>query len=123
MRVIVNKLEYEAIMERINELVEIVDDNMPATDKNYIELDFLTDLVVAFEKEHYPIGKLLLRDVLKSRMNEMRLTQRGLADMIGISAPRVSEYLTGKSEPTLQIARKIHQQLGIDADVILNASM
>jgi len=71
MKLITNKAEYEAIMARVDELVEIVDDNTPQTDKHYIELDFLTDLVVAYEKEHYPIGKPILTDVLKSRMYEM----------------------------------------------------
>jgi HTH-type transcriptional regulator/antitoxin HigA len=65
--------EYEAIMERVDELVELVDDNTPPADKNYIELDFLTDLVVAYEKEHYPIGKPVLMDILpESRSRHCR---------------------------------------------------
>jgi HTH-type transcriptional regulator/antitoxin HigA len=44
-----------------------------------------------------------------------------LAKMLGISAPRVSEYLAGKTEPTLRVARKIHRELNIDANVILGA--
>jgi len=119
MKRIVNNTEYEAIMTRVNELVEIVDDLTPVTDKNLIELDFLTDLIVAYEKEHYPIGKLSLRDVMKARMEEMNITQRSLAEMLEISAPRVSEYLTGKSEPTLQVARRIQKKLNIDASVIM----
>jgi HTH-type transcriptional regulator/antitoxin HigA len=47
-------------------------------------------LVVAYEKEHYPIGKVSLKDVLKTRMYEMNLTQKTLAEMLEISAPRVS---------------------------------
>jgi HTH-type transcriptional regulator/antitoxin HigA len=121
MKLITNKSEYEAIMARVDELVEIVDDNTPSTNKNYIELDFLTDLVVAYEKEHYPIGKPVLTDVLKLRMYEMSLTQKTLAEILEISAPRVSEYLTGKSEPTLQVARRMYKKLNIDADVILGA--
>ena len=57
MRLISNETEYKAIMARVDELVEIVDDNTPPTDKNYVELDFLADLIVAYEKEHYSIGK------------------------------------------------------------------
>ncbi|MDR3260209.1 MAG: transcriptional regulator, partial [Tannerella sp.] len=76
MKLITNKAEYEAIMARVDELVEIVDDNTPQTDRNYIELDFLADLVVAYEKEHYPIGKPSFTDVLKTRMYEMDLTQK-----------------------------------------------
>jgi HTH-type transcriptional regulator/antitoxin HigA len=121
MKRIVNNTEYEAIMTRVNELVEIVDDHTPLTDKNLIELDFLTDLIVAYEKEHYPIGKLSLCDVMKARMVEMNITQRVLAEMLEISPPRVSEYLTGKSEPTLQVARRIQKQLNIDASVIMGA--
>ena len=59
MKLISNKAEYDAIMARVDELVEIVDDNTPPTDKNYVELDFLADLIVTYEKEHYPIGKFL----------------------------------------------------------------
>jgi HTH-type transcriptional regulator/antitoxin HigA len=59
MKMISNETEYEAIMARVDELVEIVDDNTPPTDKNYVELDFLADLIVTYEKEYYPIGKFL----------------------------------------------------------------
>ncbi|MDR1631351.1 MAG: helix-turn-helix transcriptional regulator [Dysgonamonadaceae bacterium] len=121
MKIISSKTEYEAIMARIDELVEIVDDNTSQTDKNYIELDFLTDLVVIYEKEHFPIGKLSLPDILKARMHEMNLTQKSLAKILDISAPRVSEYLNGKTEPTLRVARKIHKELNVDANVILGA--
>jgi HTH-type transcriptional regulator / antitoxin HigA len=61
MKRIVTYTEYEAIMLRVNELVEIVDDKTPSTDRNLIELDFLTDLVVAYEKEHYPMGKIIIK--------------------------------------------------------------
>jgi len=60
-----NQTEYEAIMARVDELVAIVDDNTPPTDKNYVELDFLADLIVAYEKEHYPIGKFLRSDAVE----------------------------------------------------------
>ena len=45
MKMIANKAGYEAIMAQIDELVEIVDDDTSETDKNYIELDFLTDMI------------------------------------------------------------------------------
>jgi hypothetical protein len=67
MKQIVHRTKYEAIMVRIDEFIELVDDNTSPIDKK----DFLVDLVVAYEKEHYPIGK---------------------------------------SEPTLQMARKMHKE-------------
>jgi len=60
-----NSSQYEAIMERVNELIEIVDDNTPQTDKNYVELDFLTDLIVEYEKENYDIGKPVRSDKIE----------------------------------------------------------
>ena len=71
MKLITNQTEYEAIMARVDELVEIVDDNTPPTDRSYIELDFLADLVVTYEKEHFPIGKSVLTDVFKTHMTEI----------------------------------------------------
>ena len=72
MRMISNETEYKAIMARFDELVEIVDDNTPPTDKNYIELDFLTDLIVTYEKEHYSIGKFLhSEEFLSTSLHEL----------------------------------------------------
>ena len=65
-KMIETKAQYEAIMARVNELVEIVDDNTPQNDKNYVELDFLADLVVDYEKEMYPIGKISFAQTLVS---------------------------------------------------------
>ena len=47
--------QYEAAMARINELLEIVDDNTPADDKNSVELVLLSNLVADYEDIHYPI--------------------------------------------------------------------
>lgn len=114
-----NEIQYGAIMKRIDELLEIVTDDTPQTDANFIELDVLSDLVEQYENIHYPISTPSLVDVLKLRMYEMNLTQAKLAELIGVSAPRMSDYLSGKSEPTLQIARNIHQKLNISPSIIL----
>lgn len=84
-----------------------------------MELNFLTDSVEEYEKIHLPIGMPSLADVLKLRMYEMNLTQNKLAEIIGVSASRVSEYLSGKSEPTFEVAKNIHKKLNISANIIL----
>ena len=35
----------------------MVDDNTPANDRNAVELTMMSDVVIDDEKEHYPIGK------------------------------------------------------------------
>lgn len=114
-----NETAYKATMARIEELLPLVDDDTPLTDKNLIELDLLSGLVEEYEDIHYPMKAPSLIDVLKLRMYEMKLNQTTLANLIGVSKSRVSEYLTGKSEPTLKVAREISQKLNIDAHIVL----
>lgn len=111
--------EYKAMMERIDELLKVVDDDTPTTNKDYIELLLLSDLVAVYEDAHYPIASPTLADVIRLRMYEMNLTQAAVSELIGVSPSRVSEYLTGKSEPTLKVARVISQKLNITPDVVL----
>jgi len=49
------KEQYEFASMRIEELLPIVDDNTPANDKNAVELSLMSDIVIAYEKEHYPL--------------------------------------------------------------------
>jgi len=114
-----NEAAYKAAMERIEELLPLVTDETPITDKNAVELDLLSALVSDYEDEHYPIGVPSLIEIIKLRMYEMNLTQKSLAELIGVSPSRVSEYLKGKCEPTLQIARNISMTLHIDPSIIL----
>ena len=39
--------------------------------------------------------------------------------MLGVSPSRISDYFSGRSEPTLNVARKISKTLGIDANIVL----
>ena len=47
-----NETAYKAAMERIEELMPLVDENTPRDDKNLVELDLLSALVEDYEKEH-----------------------------------------------------------------------
>ncbi|MFR9650689.1 MAG: helix-turn-helix domain-containing protein [Rikenellaceae bacterium] len=119
MTYIKNEVEYNAAMERIEELLPLVGDETPIDDRNCIELALLSNLVADYEDIHYPIAQPILADVLKLRMYEMGLTQKSIAEMLGISPSRVSDYLNGRSEPTMPIAREISRKLSIDASIIL----
>jgi len=50
------KYQYEFALARIEELLPMVDDNTPANNKNAIELSLMSDIVIAYEKEHYPLA-------------------------------------------------------------------
>ena len=110
---------YRAAMNRIEELLPLVNDNTPVDDTNYLELDMLSDMVEEYEDIHYPIGKPTLIDIIKLRLYEMGITQSKLAEMLGLSNARVSEILNGKSEPSLKIGRELSRQLNIDPEIVL----
>lgn len=118
MRTIKNEKEYNAILHRIDELLQVVTDENWNDIPEAVELDFLSSLVKQYEKVYYPISIPDLTEVLKLRMHEMGLNQKELAELLGVSASRITEYLSGK-EPTLKIARTICEKLNISAYVVL----
>ncbi|MCH5599567.1 helix-turn-helix domain-containing protein [Niabella ginsengisoli] len=111
--------QYKAISRRIEELLKIVSDRTPNSDSNLIELDLLSQWMEAYEEVHFPVTPPSLAEVMKLRMYEKELSQTTLSKKLGISSSRVSEYLSGKSEPTLKIARKISRELNIEPGIVL----
>lgn len=114
-----NESQYEWAVNRVEQLLPLVNDSTPETDPNYIELALLSNLVADYSEEHYAIGEPSLIDVIKLRMYEMGLTQASLARLIGVSPSRVCDYLSGKSEPTLKVGRVISQRLNIAPSIVL----
>jgi len=114
-----NKIQYEWAVRRVEELLPLVDDNTPLTDPNSIELELLSNMVADYSEEHFAIGEPSLAEVMKLRMFEMGITQSSLAKLLGVSPSRISEYLTGKCEPTLKVGREISRKLNIDANIVL----
>lgn len=113
------KKQYKVACERIEELLKLVGNETSTDDKNFVELDFLSDLVADYEEQHFPIETPTLQDVLKLRMFEMGISQVKLSEILNVSPSRVSEYLTGKSEPTLKVAREMSKKLKINASIVL----
>ena len=110
---------YEAVMKRIDELFFVTDEKTPVNDPRLLELDLLSELVEEYEQEKYPIETPSLASVILYRMHEMNLSQKDLASMLGMTAPRLCEILSGKKEPTFSQAKQLASKLGIEADIIL----
>lgn len=112
---------YREAVARIEELLPLVDNNTDKNDPNLIELKRLSDIVETYESNHYSIGTPTLKEVIELRMFEMKLKQKDLANILGTSTSRVSEYLNGKRDITIDIARALHKKLDIDSDIILQS--
>jgi len=115
----INESEYKKVTVRIEGLLKLVNENTPKDDPKLLELTMLSDLIERYETKHYPIGTPTLKDVIKLRMFEMGIKQRDLANILGTNASRISEYLNGKRDITIEIARELHKKLNIDSDIIL----
>lgn len=64
------KEQYEFALTRIEELLPLVTDETPATDRNAVELSMLSEFVIAYEKEHFALTQcshdaLSLQQVLR----------------------------------------------------------
>ncbi len=54
-------------------------------------------------------------------MFEKKLKQKDLAVLLNTSTSRISEYLNGKRDITIEIAHALHKKLNIDSDIILQS--
>lgn len=115
----ITKQQYEFALNRIEELLPLVTDQTPANDKNVVELTIVSDMVEAYEKTHYPIAKPTIGQLISLSIEEKGMTQRELAKELGISPSRVSDYISGRAEPTLRVARALCLILGIAPAAIL----
>lgn len=115
----ISKATYKKHLLRIDELLKLVDNTTSTTNPDFIELNKLSDLIADYEDANYPMAQPSLINVIKLRMEERNLKQKDLAVLLGTTTSRISEYIKGKREITLQIAKRLHSQLNIDADIIL----
>ena len=115
----ITKNQYEYALNRIEELLPLVNDDTPATDPASIELEIVSDIVETYEKVHYPIAKPTIGELISLSIEEKGMTQKELAKELGISPSRVSEYINGKAEPSIKMARALCIILGIAPASIL----
>ena len=112
-RAIRTEADYKAALARVDALMD-AEVATPEGD----ELDVLTDLIELYEARHVPMGYPTALEALRFRMEQANLTPRDLIPFIG-SRAKVSEILSGKRPLTMQMARALHSNLGIPADVLL----
>ncbi|MBQ0061531.1 MAG: helix-turn-helix domain-containing protein [Bacteroidaceae bacterium] len=105
--------QYKLALDRVEELLPQVDDSTPLSDTKAVELKMMSDIVIEYEKEHFPIEKPTVAQLIAAGLQEQKLTQKELALELGVSTTRVNDFVSGKSEPNLRIAGRICQILKI----------
>lgn len=78
----------------------------------------LSVLIEIYEDEHYPIEAPDPIEAIKFRMEQMGMTKKELAEVIGYKS-RVSEIFSRKRKLTLKMIRNLHVQLKIPYESLI----
>ncbi|GAA4413654.1 hypothetical protein GCM10023089_31770 [Quisquiliibacterium transsilvanicum] len=114
-RPIRTEADYKAVLKEVSALVD--SDPVSGTPEGD-RLDVLATLVQAYEVRHLPISPPDPIEAIKFRMDQSGLTIKDLEPIIGKSN-RVYEILNRRRPLTLAMIRRLHQSLGIPAEVLI----
>src|SRR5438132_8331128 len=84
-------------------------------------LDILATLIDAYEAAHYPMDPPDPVEAIKFRMEQQGLTRKDLEPLIG-TRTRVAEVLNRKRNLSISMIRRLHERLGIPAEVLIRPS-
>lgn len=112
-----NERDYRKALKEIDGLMD-ARPNTPEGDR----LEVLVTLVDAWEEKHWPIDLPDPVEAILFAMEHRGLSRRDLEPFIG-SRARVAEVLNHKRPLTLPMIRRLHQGLGIPAEVLIGESV
>jgi HTH-type transcriptional regulator/antitoxin HigA len=84
-------------------------------------LDVLVTLIEVYEAAHYSMDPPDPIEAIKFRMEQQGLTRKDLQPLIG-TRTRVAEVLNRKRNLSIEMIRRLHQALGISAEVLIRPS-
>ena len=115
-RPIRTKRDYEVALKKVERLWGAKDGTREGD-----RLDVLATLIDAYEAEHYPMDPADPIEAIKFRMEQQGLTRRDLEGIIG-TRTRIAEVLNRKRGLSIAMNRRLHERLGISAEVLIRPS-
>lgn len=109
--------DYKAALKIVESLMDARADS-PEGDR----LDVLVTLIESYERKHFPMDLPDAATAIRFRMEQQGLTAKDLQPMIGRSN-RVYEVLNGKRGLTLAMIRKLHLELNIPAESLIEQAV
>lgn len=120
-----SKREYDEVMARIEKLLQ-KSTQLGSFDKlSDVDRNTLADLSLIAEQYEDSIPLMPMKtpeslaDMLRYKMYEKDLKQKQLASILGISEAFISGLLSGRRKLTIELAKKLHTKLDIDAHFLL----
>ena len=90
----------------------------PVNTKDGDEAELLSLLIEKYEEEHYPIEAPDPIEAIKFRMEQMEMSKKELAQIIGYKS-RVSEIFSKKRKLSLNMIRNLHDKLNIPYESLI----
>ncbi len=112
-KVIKTERDHQRALTRVEELFAA---KSGTPDGDELELWLL--LIEQYEESAFPVDLPGPIEAVRFRMDQANLKQRDLIPILG-SKSKVSEVLNGKRDLSLTMIRKLHEHLGIPAEVLL----
>jgi HTH-type transcriptional regulator / antitoxin HigA len=84
-------------------------------------LDVLATLIDLYESEQFPMDPPDPIEAIKFRMEQQGLTRKDLEPFLG-SRTRVAEVLNRKRSLSIAMIRRLHEGLGIPAEILIRNS-
>lgn len=84
-------------------------------------LDVLATLIDVYEAKHHAMDPPDPVEAIKFRMEQQGMTRKDLEDIIG-TRTRIAEVLNRKRSLSIGMIRRLHDQLGISAEVLIQPS-
>lgn len=113
LRPIKTELDYQNSLKEIEQLFD-VELNSSLSDR----LDILATLVEAYEQKHYPIEAPDPISAILYYLEARGLSEQDLVDCIG-TREQVTAILNKQQPLTLDIIRRLNQNLGIPAEILI----
>lgn len=112
-KVIKTEEDYNQSLKRLEKIF-----HAPVDSKEGDEAEVLSILIEKYEDEHYPIEAPDPIEAIKFRMEQMDMTKRDLAQVLGYKS-RVSEIFSRKRKLTLKMIRDLHNKLNIPYESLI----
>ncbi len=112
-KVLKTENDYNQALERLEQIFQA-----PVDSKEGDEAELLTLLIEKYENKYYPIEAPDPIEAIKFRMEQMNMTRKELAEVIGYKS-RVSEIFNRKRKLNLNMIRKLHDELNIPYESLI----
>jgi HTH-type transcriptional regulator / antitoxin HigA len=116
MKPIRTEADYDAALEEVAALWGAAS-NTPKGDR----LDVLATLIDVYEAKHHAMDPPDPVEAIKFRMEQQGMTRKDLEDIIG-TRTRIAEVLNRKRGLSIGMIRRLHDQLGISAEILIQPS-